>query len=292
MKPLDQRGLASLVTTLVVAWIVVGCGGGDDVRVVETPAVDDGQAVVLAGNQAPPDSIGQDGQYYIDTQALALYGPRTAGQWPQPPAALVGPPGAPGSTGAAGAGIVSGNGLPSDALGRDGDFYVDLSTSTLFGPKQGGAWPSSGLPLVGPAGPQGPTGTAIFSRHWSMPSNSTFGNGTYYLWPQGPNINARNPVLMPQACTQARLQVATLAVPSPGTVFRFTLRHIPGPELLEANTIDTPLECEITSARRYCDANAAVTLSEGDAIEVRLIGNEPMDSMPTPGSWGIAFTCS
>jgi hypothetical protein len=39
----------------------------------------------------------------------------------------------------------------------DGDFYINTTTNTLFGPKSGGAWPS-GVSLVGPAGATGATG--------------------------------------------------------------------------------------------------------------------------------------
>jgi hypothetical protein len=40
----------------------------------------------------------------------------------------------------------------------DGDFYINTTTHTLFGPKASGAWPT-GISLVGPAGAAGPTGS-------------------------------------------------------------------------------------------------------------------------------------
>jgi len=39
--------------------------------------------------------------------------------------------------------------------GVDGDFYINTTTSFIFGPKAGGVWPA-GVALVGPAGPAGP----------------------------------------------------------------------------------------------------------------------------------------
>jgi len=53
----------------------------------------------------------------------------------------VGTPGADGRT------ILNGTGNPTGSVGKDGDFYINTTTTTLFGPKSGGAWPS-GVPLV------------------------------------------------------------------------------------------------------------------------------------------------
>lgn len=41
--------------------------------------------------------------------------------------------------------------------GDDGDFYINTSANTIFGPKASGSWPS-GVSLVGPTGPTGATG--------------------------------------------------------------------------------------------------------------------------------------
>ena len=62
--------------------------------------------------------------------------------------------------------ILSGPGNPFDqSLGQAGDFYLNTTTSTLFGPKTAIApyWPAEGVALAGSggeAGPQGPTGPA------------------------------------------------------------------------------------------------------------------------------------
>ena len=77
-----------------------------------------------------------------------------------------GPTGATGATGAAGATgpagadgrtLLSGTANPIAAQGANGDFYINTTTSTLFGPKAAGAWPA-GAPLIGPAGATGATG--------------------------------------------------------------------------------------------------------------------------------------
>ncbi len=61
--------------------------------------------------------------------------------------------------------ILNGPGNPFDqSLGQVGDFYLNTTTNTLFGPKTAIAgWPAEGVALTGSgggAGPQGPTGPA------------------------------------------------------------------------------------------------------------------------------------
>ena len=78
--------------------------------------------------------------------------------------------------------ILNGNGTPSKSIGIDGDFFIDVKNSRLFGPKYNGTWPDpislkgpQGLPgtngndgktisnastTAGPIGPQGPIGPA------------------------------------------------------------------------------------------------------------------------------------
>lgn len=57
-----------------------------------------------------------------------------------------------GGGGTAGNTILSGNGAPAAGLGNNGDFYLDLTKTSLFGPKVSGSWPSSGTVLIGPKG--------------------------------------------------------------------------------------------------------------------------------------------
>jgi hypothetical protein len=134
---------------------------------------------------------------------------------PQGPAGLPGPtgpqglPGAQGATGPAGTagaqgaiglGILSGNTDPDVSTGSNGEFYINTTTHTLFGPKAGGAWPT-GVFLVGPAGPagndgaQGPQGIqgqqglpgAAGSNGLSIlngtvdPANGTGADGEFYI---------------------------------------------------------------------------------------------------------------
>jgi hypothetical protein len=103
---------------------------------------------ILNGKGAPKISIGIDGDFYIDTRSLQMYGPKKKGRWPIP-ANLQGPTGPSGAAGSAG------------KSGSDGKTIS--SASTTSGP-QGAIGPSGpqgliGLPgASGPAGPAGPAG--------------------------------------------------------------------------------------------------------------------------------------
>lgn len=55
---------------------------------------------VLNGSGAPASSLGAVGDFYIDTAAHVLYGPKTSTGWPASGTSLVGPAGAPGAGGA------------------------------------------------------------------------------------------------------------------------------------------------------------------------------------------------
>lgn len=56
---------------------------------------------VLSGAGVPDPGLGRDGEFYIDTAAAVIYGPKAAGGWGAG-TALVGPQGAPGPAGAQG----------------------------------------------------------------------------------------------------------------------------------------------------------------------------------------------
>jgi hypothetical protein len=107
------------------------------------------------GKGAPKSSLGIDGDFYIDTRSLVLYGPKKKGKWPAP-RNLQGPAGATGSSGSDG------------KSGSDGRTITTASTTA--GPQGvAGAQGPQGLPGVkgeagangapGATGAQGPQGT-------------------------------------------------------------------------------------------------------------------------------------
>jgi hypothetical protein len=105
------------------------------------------------------------------------------GTWSSTLAGPAGPQGPAGAAGASGNTLLSGTGAPSNSSGANGDFYVRLDTSCLYGPKASGAWPGSCTSLIGPqgatgaagaAGPPGPAGS-LGGANGQIPYNN---NGT------------------------------------------------------------------------------------------------------------------
>jgi hypothetical protein len=111
----------------------------------------------LTGATGPQGPIGLTG-------ATGAQGPigLTGATGAQGPIGLTGATGATGAMGATGATGLDGktilNGLTNPtSQGVDGDFYLNTTTSTLFGPKTSGNW-GSGISLIGATGAQGPIG--------------------------------------------------------------------------------------------------------------------------------------
>jgi hypothetical protein len=95
------------------------------------------------------------------------------------------------SGGGGGSGTLHGTGAPSNGAGADGDFYIDTSSWTVYGPKASGAWPG-GASMVGPQGSQGiqgiqgiqgNTGTAgkTMLNGSGAPSNGVGTDGDFYF---------------------------------------------------------------------------------------------------------------
>lgn len=117
---------------------------------------------ILLGRGVPSSMLGQDGDYFIDTLANNIYGPKYLTAWFFL-ANLTGPVGDPGLKGATGRPssgniLLSGNGIPSLADGISGDFYLDYAQKTLYGPKGTSTWGSESISLLGPIGDSGAVG--------------------------------------------------------------------------------------------------------------------------------------
>jgi hypothetical protein len=102
---------------------------------------------ILNGKGAPKISVGIDGDFYIDTRSMLMYGPKKKGRWPIP-SNLQGPTGPSGATGTPG------------KSGNDGKTIS--SASTIAGPQGpiGPAGPQGLIGLPGASGPAGPAGPA------------------------------------------------------------------------------------------------------------------------------------
>ncbi len=98
----------------------------------------------------------------------------------QGPAGPVGPVGPVGPAGEDGSTIHAGEGAPDNDLGEIGDYYLDLETGILYGPKNDEYGWQEGLNLIGPEGLNGQDGSQIYAGN-EAPDDS-FGNiGDFYL---------------------------------------------------------------------------------------------------------------
>ena len=117
---------------------------------------------ILNGKGAPKSSLGSNGDFYIDTRSLLIYGPKSKGKWPTPQS-LQGPTGAPGSDGKNGSDGKSINNasISSGSKGEQGERGEkgEKGDQGLPGPA-GAPGAAGGIGPAGPAGPAGATGPA------------------------------------------------------------------------------------------------------------------------------------
>ena len=99
---------------------------------------------ILNGKGVPITSLGINGDFYIDTRSLLIYGPKAKGKWPLPQN-LQGPIGATGVT------------------GSDGKNGSDAKVGTNNANIVGTTGPQGERGLTGAAGPAGPAGAAASS---------------------------------------------------------------------------------------------------------------------------------
>lgn len=130
-------------------------------------------SIIYSGTAAPAAATGSIGDYYLNKSNDLLYGPKTAAGWGSG-VSLKGDAGATGSKGATGASgntVLTGTGIPSAGLGKNGDYYLDKNTYLLYGPKAAAGW-GPATSLVGPTGPAGAAGTAnVKYSGWNYATN-------------------------------------------------------------------------------------------------------------------------
>ena len=96
-----------------------------------------------------------------------------------------------GLVGPAGKSILSGNGAPTVAVGTDGEFYLDLTDSRIYGPKTSGAW-GAGTPLKGDKGDKGDQGDpAAYSNATPQPLGATASSGDDQAASRADHVHAR-----------------------------------------------------------------------------------------------------
>lgn len=173
----------------------------------------------LYGTSTPPASgTGNNGDTYINTTTGIFY-KKSAGSWAQAFSMASGPAGPRGNS------VLNGT-IDPTAQGVNGDFYINKTALTIFGPKASGVWPS-GTSLKGTNGNTILNGTV-------NPINTQGVNGDFYIndvtkyifgpkaagvWPTGVSmIASAQPVYVFR-------EIPTGLVNSSNTVF--TLGHTP-----------------------------------------------------------------
>jgi hypothetical protein len=169
-----QRSLI-LLSMICLPFLFAGCGKEGSIK----PQSNDNVGVVYSSNASPKASEGVNGDFYINTAAGLLFGPKTDSGW----GSGVSLKGDAGNT------TLSGSGQPAGTLGKSGDYYIDKTNALLYGPKTDSGW---GVP-VNLRGPQGPEGNAnvkvdtftVKTADWSATHFYEFatGNGAALTYP-------------------------------------------------------------------------------------------------------------
>jgi hypothetical protein len=214
------------------------------------PAGADGKTIRY-GTGAPAPSFGSDGDFYVDTAATILYGPKANSTWPAG-SPLIGPAGPQGPAGANGHTIRYGNSAPDKDLGTPGDFYIDTATNTLYGPKGEGGWPA-GTSLVGPAGtPPAPDSKVVGLLSLSDGKTTVTKRVYGYSLQIHPHlsvptievsIDLRRDTNSPQLWSwfgSGTQQTPTLAITSPDTAATYYSYTLPPINILELHESDGP----------------------------------------------------
>ncbi len=141
----------------------------DDAYWMFIPVANGTDGKTILSGTSDPTTEGVDGDFYIRTDTQYLFGPKAAGTWPAG-VNLNGTNGTDGRT------ILSGAVDPTTE-GADGDFYINTSSTTLFGPKASGTWPAG--VYIGP-GSDGSDG-AVWDTGATDPDNGSGANGDFYL---------------------------------------------------------------------------------------------------------------
>jgi hypothetical protein len=131
-----------------------------------------GGTVIYSGETAPDPALGKIGDFYFGRLITTMFGPKSALGWGFG-VNLKGADGAAGTNGTNGTNgtaILNGVGLPANTLGKNGDFYIDISSYVMYGPKIAGAWSPYGTSLRGQNGADGNANVIALET----PDNVTF----------------------------------------------------------------------------------------------------------------------
>ncbi len=203
-------------------------------------------AQLLNGVGAPATSVGSDGDFYLDTRAMVLYGPKASGAWPTPGVDLNGPAGLQGPAGPQG---IQG---PQGAAGSQGQ--------------------------QGPAGPQGPAGVSRYAYFYTtLPQPMLPLLGTV-LFQSGPSsggfVNIGPAGVIVQNSGTYLITYSTLSLPNAGgTTIELVVNNVADPSSVFTSTDASGGAVEATNGQ------AVVTLTAGDLVT--LAGPAPVELSAT-----------
>lgn len=124
---------------------------------------------------ASPTTQGKIGDFYFRTTTATLYGPKTAAGW----GIGISLKGEKGDKGEDGRTILNGTGNPAANIGAVGDFYINTTSYTIFGPKSATGW-GGGKSILGAKGDKGEATYVILSGA-ADPTNSIGNTGDFYF---------------------------------------------------------------------------------------------------------------
>lgn len=300
MHPYISPLLAGL---LVVATIpLVACGGGKANESRVESVIGSG-FVLLSAASAPADTVGKDGDVFLNSATGQVYGPKDGGAWPASTLTLTGPAGPAGPEGpagySAGSVLIVGISRPQRSVGRDGDFYVDISSYLVYRPKALGEWPEEVTYLDGAQGaddddgadgPVGVTGASVPQGPASAPNagalsasysiyNSTPGGKTpTYLKPDSrTNTSGAAGVVATSSCDVANFNIHWIGPLMSDTSQSYTfdvLRSNPAVDGSSPGTLLSPqLQCKINALVQHCSVTTPVKVSKDDVLQVRVVGD-------------------
>jgi hypothetical protein len=138
---------------------------------VATPGIN----TLLSGKGAPKSTTGIDGDFYIDTNKMNVYGPKVNGKWP----AAVSMKGSAGASGTNGANGTNGTNGLTGATGAKGTSTTGSDGAPGMSGPSGPSGPSGSPGAPGATGATGPAGTGSPGAAGPAGSNGASGsNGT------------------------------------------------------------------------------------------------------------------
>ena len=141
-------------------------------------------SLILFGNGAPAESLGKDGDMYLDRAGSELYGAKTDSNWGTP-LQLKGEKGDQGDAGEPGSQFLSDAVDPSTGQGAEGDYFLNQESGDLFGPKSASGW---GTPINLKGTANVVASTWINLKPWTNTSVSYLCEATYSI--PSPILNA------------------------------------------------------------------------------------------------------